>query len=434
MLKTPDDVIIPYYSFSVFIFGFFAWLQLVIEPLWVLAQSNLFIKLKVITEGSAMIIKCLLTIFLIIYKPQWGLLCFCVSQAAHCLVHIIAYYGYFLWLLSDKKRQKRDLPLLHLSETLPSSLDGAWFDRDASKLTFSFFKQSILKQVLTEGERYVMTVLDVLSFSDQGVYDVINNLGSLAARFIFLPIEESFYLFFAKMLKRGVVARHDDVDNQLMTSRVLFCLLRFVMLVAGIILAFGLPYSKLLLDLYGGQLLSSGSGPILLQTYCFYVLLIAVNGTTECFVFAAMDQKQIDRYNRKMFIFSTIFLISSFYFTSWFGSVGFIFANCLNMIARIIHSLIYIHKYYKDSKIKQSPLRGIIPNKFVIFSLILSSVICSVSGIYFSSSVGWFSKLIHVFVGCCCLIVVFFSILFCEKSVVEFLQKQYFTRKAVKVD
>ena len=149
------------------------------------------------------------------------------QQAAHCLVHIIAYYGYFLWLLSDKKRQKRDLPLLHLSETLPSSLDGAWFDRDASKLTFSFFKQSILKQVLTEGddvinailasslssagERYVMTVLDVLSFSDQGVYDVINNLGSLAARFIFLPIEESFYLFFAKMLKRGVVARHDDV-------------------------------------------------------------------------------------------------------------------------------------------------------------------------------------------------------------------------------
>ena len=151
-----------------------------------------------------------------------------------------------------------------------------------------------------------------------------------------------------------------------------------------------------------------------------------------------------------MFIFSTIFLISSFYFTSWFGSVGFIFANCLNMIARIIHSLIYIHKsvlpllislfistffrYYKDSKIKQPPLRGIIPNKFVIFSLILSSAICSVSGIYFSSSVGWFSKLIHVFVGCCCLIVVFFSILFCEKSVVEFLQKQYFTRKAVKVD
>ena len=36
-----------------------------------------------------------------------------------------------------------------------------------------------------------------------GVYDVINNLGSLAARFIFLPIEESFYVFFASILYRG---------------------------------------------------------------------------------------------------------------------------------------------------------------------------------------------------------------------------------------
>lgn len=31
----------------------------------------------------------------------------------------------------------------------------------------------------------------------------MNNLGSLVARFIFLPIEESFYVFFAKVLERG---------------------------------------------------------------------------------------------------------------------------------------------------------------------------------------------------------------------------------------
>lgn len=36
-----------------------------------------------------------------------------------------------------------------------------------------------------------------------GVYDVINNLGSMAARFIFMPVEESFYVFFASTLYRG---------------------------------------------------------------------------------------------------------------------------------------------------------------------------------------------------------------------------------------
>lgn len=40
-------------------------------------------------------------------------------------------------------------------------------------------------------------------FFFKGVYDIVNNLGSLVARFIFLPIEESFYVFFAKVLERG---------------------------------------------------------------------------------------------------------------------------------------------------------------------------------------------------------------------------------------
>lgn len=40
-------------------------------------------------------------------------------------------------------------------------------------------------------------------FSHLGVYDLVNNLGSMVARFLFLPIEESFYVFFAKVLERG---------------------------------------------------------------------------------------------------------------------------------------------------------------------------------------------------------------------------------------
>lgn len=82
-----------------------------------------------------------------------------------------------------------------------------------------------------------MTFLNVLNFGDQGefvhsytqaiifyyilytsyypllifftgVYDIINNLGSMVARFLFLPIEESFYVFFAKVLERGREVRH----------------------------------------------------------------------------------------------------------------------------------------------------------------------------------------------------------------------------------
>lgn len=45
-------------------------------------------------------------------------------------------------------------------------------------------------------------------FSHIGVYDIVNNLGSMVARFLFLPIEESFYVFFAKVLERGHDVQH----------------------------------------------------------------------------------------------------------------------------------------------------------------------------------------------------------------------------------
>ena len=72
-------------------------------------------------------------------------------------------------------------------------------------------------------------------------------------------------------------------------------ILKLVLLIALAILSFGYAYSYLALDIYGGSLLSGGMGPSLLKWYCVYVLLLAVNGVTECFVFATMSQAKVDR-------------------------------------------------------------------------------------------------------------------------------------------
>lgn len=81
-------------------------------------------------------------------------------------------------------------------------------------LVCSFFKQGILKQILTEGERYMMTFFDILNFDEQGIYDVVSNLGSLAARFVFLPIEESAYIYFAQTLQsKNIHPRRRRVIN-----------------------------------------------------------------------------------------------------------------------------------------------------------------------------------------------------------------------------
>ncbi|KQK84963.1 hypothetical protein AAES_44079 [Amazona aestiva] len=145
------------------------------------------------------------------------------------------------------------------------------------------------------GERYVMTFLNVLNFGDQGVYDIVNNLGSLVARFIFLPIEESFYVFFAKVLERGKNVKDQKKEDVAMAADVLESLLKLVLLTGLTITVFGYAYSQLALDIYGGSMLSSGTGPDLLRCYSLYVLFLAVNGVTECFTFASMCKEEVDR-------------------------------------------------------------------------------------------------------------------------------------------
>lgn len=72
------------------------------------------------------------------------------------------------------------------------------------KLLWSFLKQGFMKQLLTDGERYVMTFFNTLKFDQQGVFDVVNNLGSLAARFLFKPVESAAYFYFSQLIQREV--------------------------------------------------------------------------------------------------------------------------------------------------------------------------------------------------------------------------------------
>lgn len=81
---------------------------------------------------------------------------------------------------------------------------GTIFNEDLQTLALSFFKQGIMKQVLTEGERYVMSVSPILTFHQQATYDIVNNLGSLFARFVFRPIEENSYFYFTQTILRDV--------------------------------------------------------------------------------------------------------------------------------------------------------------------------------------------------------------------------------------
>uniref|UniRef100_A0A8D2ZHV3 Protein RFT1 homolog n=1 Tax=Scophthalmus maximus TaxID=52904 RepID=A0A8D2ZHV3_SCOMX len=424
LLEVPDPRSVPYYGPAVVLFALAGVQELLAEPLWVLAQAHMFVRLKVVAESLAMIAKCSMTVVLVVSAREWGLYIFSAAHLVYTGFLVLCYAVYFIRFLGSEEANKKSFPLNRVGDLLPCRAAGEvpLVDWTLARLTWSFFKQSFLKQILTEGERYVMTFLNVLSFGDQGIYDIVNNLGSMVARFIFLPIEESFYIFFAKVLERGRAVKSQKQEDIAIAADVLECLLKLVLVIGLIITVFGYAFSHLALDIYGGSLLSSGTGPTLLRCYSCYVLLLAVNGITECFVFAAMSQAEVDKYNLVMLALSVSFLFLSYWLTWWAGSVGFILANCLNMGLRILHSLLYIHHYFQFSQWK--PLRGLLPSPLLLLALAVSGVVTAVSESVFCCDSGWLLRLVHIAVGAVSLLGVLVAVLLTETRLIGFVRTQ----------
>ncbi|XP_046548577.1 protein RFT1 homolog [Haliotis rubra] len=425
-LELPDPDAVPYYNVGVVCFCITSVLECVADPLWLVARAHLFVKLKVLAFGANQTTKCVLTVLLIYFFPSLGLLAFCIAQVTGAAVYCVVYYAYFTVYVTKKKDE--DFPLKSVRDFFPQRINGKpYFDRQLTGLVGSFFQQSLLKQLLTEGEKYVMTFVGALTFADQGVYDVINNLGSMAARFIFQPIEESGNLFFSQLLVRGIPVHQQKQDSAFLCSQVLAYVLKTVTLIGLTILVFGQSYSFLALDLYGGSILSSGAGPSLLRWYCLYVLFIAINGITEGFVFATMSKEDVDRYNKKMFIFSGVFLLSSWLLTKLLGSVGFILANCFNMLVRILHSVYFTRGYYRQSSTQ--PLWEGRPSLLVLVSLGGSHLIMYTSEKLLCCDKGLSRRILHIAIGAGCLLVVLLTVYISEKKLIAFVRDQFNKRK-----
>lgn len=189
-----------------------------------------------------------------------------------------------------------DFPFTSVGQMLPRILsEEKILNSDLQVLILSFVKQGVLKQILTEGEKYVMSVSPVLSFSEQATYDVVNNMGSLAARFIFRPIEDSSYFYFTQTIARDVMLKEQEPEKVSEASKVLANVCKVVMSIGLVGFVFGQSYSGTILLLYGGRDFVAGGLPeLLLRWHSLAIILLAVNGITEGYMFATNTSKEID--------------------------------------------------------------------------------------------------------------------------------------------
>lgn len=334
---TADD-----YQSAVLVICLAVIVEMLSEPCFIYAQAKAITDHNPKVEVLLTTLKCLTTALITVLESNkpYILTKIAVCQLFASLISVI--YSYRQLCQQQNLSPTTFLPNIK-SPSKRASIIYGHFDEASLKLSQGFLSQTFLKQILTESERYVMTFFNVISLSEQGIYDVVNNLGSLAARLIFKPIEDSGYTLFSQTVSRTEVL---DIRKFYRVQENLMFLIKSMILIGLTIMTLGYNFVPLIV-LYGGEKLNSSLAFHLMRWQLFYTPLLALNGITECFTFAIMNTSEIRSYNLYMILCSIIFLVSTYLTQPILGSACFIFANCLIMSSRILFSYNMIKKYFR---------------------------------------------------------------------------------------
>uniref|UniRef100_A0A1A9UHZ1 Protein RFT1 homolog n=1 Tax=Glossina austeni TaxID=7395 RepID=A0A1A9UHZ1_GLOAU len=392
-LSSVDIVYLDQYRFACYAVLLSCIIELCAEPPVFVSQVFCFVKLKIGLNTLHIFVRSVIFLTIALTDSTAAIYAFAIAQLASAVTIVLSHYGFYAYYINSLNLYKQnrnptsscflksdfgdwrkyffenmdDFPLKKLSEFLPGVMEN----------------KAVLKQILTEGEKYVMSVSPVLNFEQQAMYDVVNNLGSLAARFIFRPIEDSSYFYFTQTVSRDVPLKDQDkhalrsFQTKVQEAGIVLGHLSMTVISIGLLaLCFGQSYSHTLLYLYGGaDFIAGGLPEILLKWHCLAICFLAINGITEGYMFATNTSHDIDKYNYLLAVFSISFLLLSYLLTTIFGPVGFIFANCINMFCRICYSARFIWLQYKPLGV--NPLRDFVPSKMFLFTVFVGGLLCN---------------------------------------------------------
>jgi oligosaccharide translocation protein RFT1 len=225
--------------------------------------------------------------------------------------------------------------------------------------------------------------------------------GSLPARMLFQPCEDASRVLFARLTastsvgpeaKRAALSACIDVFEVVM---------RFVVLVGLLFATFGANYAYVVVDTLLGAKWSSTSAPTVLAAYCGYVLLLALNGMSEAFVFAVVDASGIRKLNVLLGVFFVAYACVAFAALPAFGTVGLVLASSVNMSLRIAGSWVVAAKFLGQHSLGTPRVLSVLPSRPALAAFVVSFCVMTMSRLAHDQHV-FRQRLQHVGVGVCC--------------------------------
>jgi len=138
------------------------------------------------------------------------------------------------------------------------------------------------------------------------IIDIWYSQGSLLARIVFQPIEETLRIYFSRLLgssngnankKQEIKETHQEALSQ--SLHTLRALLSTQMSISLVLVSFGPAYLPILLALLlPPQYLHTTSAPRILAAWVWYTPFLMINGGLEAFVSSTANRKEVGAQSR----------------------------------------------------------------------------------------------------------------------------------------
>ncbi|TFK37659.1 Rft protein-domain-containing protein [Crucibulum laeve] len=359
----------PGFESAIAIYAVAALVELLSEPMHNVAMAELKTNVRVRAEGLGVTCKSIVTFLVLLLDSRrrnhgsLALLAFAAGQLAYGTVILLTYLNYF------------GTKYLRPKASSMKEKGSKYFDMDILRLSLTMTSQSVVKHFLTEGDKLILSWFSPLQ--DQGGYAIAVNYGSLIARIVFQPVEETLRVFFSKTLPSAGSKGSLSSEALKQAGDTLISLLSIQSMFSLILIVFGTAYLPILLPILLPQQYLTTSAPQVLAAWVWYIPVLALNGGLEAFLSSVATTQDLNQQSRWMIGFSVVYISAAVtLYGLGFGDASLVYANIINLSVRIMYCLQFSRGFFNRHGAQQAfRTSNALPSAYFATSCGLSAVI-----------------------------------------------------------